>query len=165
MPDKPTVLRRLREARGLACLACVALGAGLLVSALTPLVLVRLVSRTAPTWSVTATVGLTLLLGLAWIGLGVLIRRGVRWALRTALCVSVLMLAGTLGMFWLSGTGEIPLFPTILAGAATLTCWLAIATEDAARQSKRTPAGSSASASVPHAPRQAADPEVQTQPQ
>jgi hypothetical protein len=131
VPAGQTHTRRLREALWLACLSCWVLGAGLLIWGLTPVVLAGVSSRAVPPWGTLATSGVMLLVGGAYVGLGQLIRRGVGWALRIALCLSVLVLVGVLSTLLLSGGREIPLFPTLLALCATVTCWLAIATQDA----------------------------------
>jgi hypothetical protein len=130
VPAGQTIARRLREALWLACISCWALGAGLLVSGLAPFILAGGAGRSAPHWATLVTCGAMLLTGGAYIGLGQLIRRRVAWALRIALCLSVLLLAGVLGMLLLNGQ-RIPLFPTLLGLCTTVTCWLAIAAQDA----------------------------------
>ncbi len=134
MRSEETPDRRLHDALRLACLACLALGVGLCVWGLTPIVVMRLVSHSVPPWGVLATSGLTLLTGAAYVGLARLARRGVGWALRVTLCASVFLLAGTFGMVLLSKTREIPLFPTLLTTSAVLTSWLAIVTQGAAER-------------------------------
>jgi hypothetical protein len=130
VPAGQTIARRLRETLWLACLSCWVLGAGLLIWGLAPVILAGIV-RAIPRWDTLAASGVTLFIGGFYIGLGQLIRRRVNWALRVALCLSVLLLAGVLAMLLLSSSGRIPLFPTLLALCATVSCWLAITTQDA----------------------------------
>jgi type IV secretory pathway TrbD component len=140
MPSEGTPPTKLREALRLACISCLALGLGLLVWGLTPAVILRLVSRDPPPWEALAMGSLTLLIGVTFVGLGTLIQRGIRWAVRAALCGSIFLLCGTLGILLMGGTHEVPLFPTLLVGATTLTSWLAIATEDAVHRTEQSPA-------------------------
>ena len=134
MKSLETTRRRLRDTQHLACLACFAFGVGQFIWALTPLIVARGVGRAVPEWNVFATSGVGLLLCAAYIALGSLILRGARWALRATLCMSFLLLAGTVGLSLFRSNGALPFFPTILALGATLTSWLAITTEDAFRR-------------------------------
>ena len=56
MPAGPIIARRLREALWLACLACWALGAGLLLWGLAPVILAA-VTRATPRWETLAASG------------------------------------------------------------------------------------------------------------
>jgi peptidoglycan/LPS O-acetylase OafA/YrhL len=140
MPSEDTPSTRLREALRLAWVSCLALGVGLLVWGLTPAVILRLVSRDPPPWQAFAMGSLTLLIGVTFVGLGTLIRHGVRWAVRVALCGSIFLLCGTLAILLVGGTREVPVFPTLLVVATTLASWLAIATEDALHRNEQSPA-------------------------
>jgi hypothetical protein len=153
MGCEETTCARLRDALRLAWLSCLGLGLGLLVWGFTPAVVLRLVSRDPPPWEALATSSLTVLVGITFVGLGELIRRGVSWALRATLCVSVFLLFGALGVLLIGWSREVPLFPTILAIGTTLTSWLAIATEDAVRQAGQSPAPPAPGACPPGEPK------------
>ena len=131
MPADQSVPRRFRDSLFLASVSCWALGAGLLAWGLAPVVLARLFTRSTVHWDTLASSAITLLVGGVYVGLGQLIRRRINWALRLGLCLSVLLLAVILGMLLLNGARAIPLFPTALALCTTMTCWLALTTQDA----------------------------------
>jgi hypothetical protein len=132
MAAHPTTTRRSRESLWLAWLSCWALGAGLLLWALVPFILAAISARFSVRWDTLVASAAPLLAGAAYLVLGQLIRRRFNWALRVALCLSVLLLAAVLGLLLLSGARSIPLFPTLLALCVTVSCWMALATQDAA---------------------------------
>ena len=116
-----------------------AMGIGLLAWGLTPLIVQRITSHDPPQLDALAVNSITLLVGATFLGLGLLIRRAVHWALWTSASLSLLLVACALVLSILSGARSLPLFPLVLASCTTLTCWLALAMRNPASAPMRQP--------------------------
>ena len=125
--------KRVREAFQLAQGATLCMGLGLLVWGVAPAAVQRIASRTAVDFQTLGVCSVTLLLGMTFVGLFVLIRGRIEWAMRAALWTGVFLLAGSVLMSLLGGGGTLSLFPALLAGATVFTNWLAITALNAAR--------------------------------
>ena len=110
------------------------LGVALLVWGLAPAVVARLVTREAPPLATFALGALTMLLGVSFLGLSVLISRRIAWALWAALSLSVALILGNLALAWLVRDSAPSVFPLLLAGATAGMSWLAL---DAHRRAGR----------------------------
>ncbi|GEM_PF-7060107 len=120
-------------ALALAQLSCLAFGLGLMAWAITPLLIQRLVGRQPPQARTLAMSAIALLLGLAYLGLGLLIRRKVRWAIQACVGVSLSLLVIIAAPFLLGKVRELPAFSTLLAASTMLTGWLALGTQPGRR--------------------------------
>jgi cytochrome bd-type quinol oxidase subunit 2 len=129
--------KNARRALLLAQLSCLAFGLGLLALGFTPAVVQRLASRQPPQLEVLTVGSLTLLLGAVFLALFVLIRRGLRWALWATICISIALLAGTLGVSLLGEVCPPPIFSCLMATGTALTSLLAIAARRSAQPVER----------------------------
>lgn len=126
MSAAPSVEAKARYVVRCARWSCLALGVGLLAWGVTPLIVERLTSYDPPLLETLLINSVTLLLGVTFIGLFVLIGRGVNWALWACVCLSTVLIASTLAVSLAGRSGPLPLFPLVLASCASLTGWLAI---------------------------------------
>jgi zinc transporter ZupT len=115
-------------------ITCLVLGMALLVWGLAPAVVARIVTREAPALTTFALGALTMLLGVSFLGLSVLISRRTIWALWAALGLSVALILGNLALAWLVCDSAPSVFPLLLAGATAGMSWLAL---DASRRAER----------------------------
>jgi hypothetical protein len=124
MRSEPGQSRATARARW-AQLTSLVFGIALLVWGLAPTVVSRLVTGEAPTLANFGLGALVMLLGVCFLGLSVLIARGVGWALWTALWLAMVLAAGNLALTYLAGRTP-SVFPLLLAGATAGTCWWAL---------------------------------------
>jgi|GEM_PF-6727549 len=129
--------RKLRQALLSAQLSTLAFGVSLLVWGLTPVVVQRLTSRQPPTLETLAASSVALLLGSTFVGLCVLIGRGVIWAMWATVLVSLTLLTGGLCVSLL-GAGTVSMFPLLLATTAGLTTAFALTLRKAADELEAT---------------------------
>ncbi len=121
----PATVRKVRQALLLAQVSTLAFGISLLVWGLTPVIVQRLTSRQPPTLDTLAASSVALLLGSTFVGLCVLIGRGVIWAMWATVLVSLMLLTGGLCVSLL-GAGTVSMFPLLLATTAGLTSAFAL---------------------------------------
>ena len=131
--------RRTRYALRSAQWSTLALGIGLAVWGFAPLVVERLTSHCPPLFETLLVNSVTLLLGATFIGLCVLIGRGVNWALWAAVGLSTMLVASILAVSIIGEPGPLPLFPLVLASCASLTSWLAIVSRNSSARRARSP--------------------------
>ena len=118
--------RKRRQTLRTAQISSVLFGVGLLTWGLAPAVVQRISTGHPPLLEMLAVRSLTLLLGVGLVVLGVLIGRGVGWALWVALLVSLGLLAGALSIAALWGATTPGLFPLLLALSTAATSGLAL---------------------------------------
>lgn len=111
--------------------SCLALGVGLLAWGAAPVVLLHAASYDPPLLQTLLPNSLTLLLGVTFAGLSILIRRRVNWALWGSVCLSTALIASTLTASIAQQGKPLPLFPLVLASCTSLTGWLAIVSHKA----------------------------------
>jgi len=114
-----------RKALSSARFACLFFGFSMLAAGLAPLVIQRLVSGSA-TGMMLSQSSMTLIMGGVLVGLGVAIGRGIRWAMFTALGLSLVILAGAIMVIHFSGARVMTIYPLLLSTCTAGTCWLAI---------------------------------------
>jgi hypothetical protein len=124
MRSEPGPSRATARARW-AQLTSLVFGIALLVWGLAPTVVARIVTGQSPSLAIFGLGALVMLLGVCYLGLSVLITRGVGWALWTALGLAVALAAGNLAITYLAGR-SLSVFPLLLAGATAGTCWWAL---------------------------------------
>ncbi|MEW6197536.1 MAG: hypothetical protein AB1601_02560 [Planctomycetota bacterium] len=139
MSDDSNAVRKARQAQRSAQFACLAFGVSLLVWGLTPPVLQRVVGRDPAVLRTFAANSLTVLLGLTFIGLYLLIRRGRTWALWATVLTSLGLLTGGLCVSLLTGAATVSMCGLLLATTAGLTSAFAITTRRSADGVSRWP--------------------------
>lgn len=140
MPPDPVTDRKARRALGGARLAACCFGAALLAWGIWPAVLFRVTTGDAPPPAALAAGGSTLAVGLIFIGLGILMGRGVGWALWAALLCSVGLLAASAALHLLGRMSAPALFPLLLALATTATSGLALVSRRGRERPRALPA-------------------------
>ena len=106
--------------------SCLTFGCAMIVWGLAPCVLQRIVSGNTPTTDSLALAAVPTLLGLLLATLALLIRRGVTWALWTSLGLSVSLLIATLGISLWNGSGLQSVFSLLLASCTAGMSGLAL---------------------------------------
>lgn len=110
----------------LAQVSCLAFGTGLLAWGFTPVVAERLASHEPPALSLLTSNALTLLFGALFLGLGLLVRQGIAWALWTALVASLFLLIALLAAVCLGELFTPSLFALLLAASTAIASILAL---------------------------------------
>jgi hypothetical protein len=93
-----------------------------------PAIVERVVSGRTPSLDTFLVNSLLLALGSAFVGLSVLVRRRVRWALWAAFVLSALLTAAGLALITVKGIRLSSTFLPLISGGAGFAGWLAIAT-------------------------------------
>ena len=132
MGVEPDIARKVRQSRRSAQASCLVFGLGLVVWGLAPALVQRFSTGTTPTLDSLAAGSLSMLVGLGFIALAVLISRQLHWALWAALLASAALLVGGLAVTAILRSGGLAMFPVLFAGCTGLTSWLAIETRRAA---------------------------------
>lgn len=125
---------RIDQARSLAQLACVCMAVALLMWAIAPTIIARLVSNQPPHAATYVVSAAFMLLGLTFGALSFLIARGVPWAAWVTLGFSVALLLGALGLVLTRQAGPLTAIVALLPMSAAGTSWLVI---DARRRTAR----------------------------
>lgn len=128
MSGESNAARRARQAQRSAQFACLAFGVSLLVWGLTPAALQRVVGRDPAVYQTFAANSVTVLLGLTFVGLYLLMRRGRTWALWATVLTSLGLLTGGLCVSLLAGGATVSMCGLLLATTAGLTSAFAITT-------------------------------------
>lgn len=115
----------LAHAIFLAHMSALVFGVCLLAWGFTPVVLHRLTSSQPPRLELFAVSGITVLSGLAYIGLAMLIWRRLAWGLRGSVWLSLMLLVGIVAVAVLD-VGSVSLFPLLLSIATGFTGVLAL---------------------------------------
>jgi hypothetical protein len=129
--------KRVREAHVLAQVSCLMLGLGMLLWGLAPVVIPRLAGRTPPQLEMLALNSFTLLLGVTFLALSLLIRRGTTWALHATAWLALVLLVVSVSLYAFGGGPVMSLFPTLLTTGAAVTSWYALATRRMACQDQQ----------------------------
>ena len=127
MSTTPDSDKHVREAQVLAQVSCLMLGLGMLLWGLAPVVIPRLAGRTPPQLEMLALNSFTLLLGVIFLALSLLIRRGTTWALHATAWLALLLLVVSVSLYAFGGGPMMSLFPTLLTTGAAVTSWYALA--------------------------------------
>lgn len=104
------------------------MGILMLAWGLVPAILNRMVSGTTISLEQVAMGSFCFIVGAAFIGLQAAIGRGARWALWVAFMIAALLLISVFATFVFTRSGEVSLFPMVLAVSVIGACWLAIVT-------------------------------------
>ena len=112
---------------------CLALGIALLAWAFAPAVIERLITNEPPELSTLIMGTVAFVLGGTYVGLHLLIRRGVRWALWAGFVVSLVIATATVSISVLDRTRFASTFLLVLSGAVIFSTWLALKSEKPAR--------------------------------
>lgn len=107
-------------------LSALFLGVGMVVWSVTPALIERLVSAYTPSPSQIFSQLSVCVLGFAFIGLNVLIRRGVTWALWATCGITAVICAAGLALITVHGVRTISSCLLMLSGCACCASWLAI---------------------------------------
>jgi hypothetical protein len=118
---------KARELLALSQLSALAFGAGLLVWGLAPLLIVRVVTHAPPPTEEYAVRSLTLLVGMLFIGLVVLVHKQIRWALLAMAALSFLLVLSGVAWALFGQRSTLAIFPLLLATATTVTSMSAMA--------------------------------------
>lgn len=102
------------------------MGLGLAIWSLAPAIVERIVTGQPPTASTLLMQRAVLLLGAAFLGLCVLIRKRIRWAVWTAFGLSALLVAIGVVLTLLSNFRPAGSFILLFSGFTCFACWLAI---------------------------------------
>lgn len=108
--------------------SCLCLGIGMVIWSAAPLIVQRAVTGMPPSIDALFVNSLVFVLGLAFIGMHVLVRRGVLWAVWTAFLLSAMMAAAGIVLTALTGLQLQNSFMLFLSGWTCLATWLGIAT-------------------------------------
>jgi len=108
--------------------SCLCLGIGMLLWGLAPALVERLITDRAPSLHAFLLNSLVFVLGLAFIGMHVLVRRRIRWAVWAAFLVSATLAAAGLALTTASGFQLSSSFLLLLSMCTCFATWLAIAT-------------------------------------
>ncbi len=125
-PSKPDCAQK--DSILLAHISCLFLGVGMIFWGMAPELVQRLVTGHAPTLDTLLFNSATFSLGMAFIGMHVLLRRGVLWAAWAAFLASAVLAAGGLALITVIGIQFVSLFLLLLSGCTCFSSWLAIAT-------------------------------------
>jgi hypothetical protein len=107
---------------------CLFLGVGLVMWSVAPILIERMVSGMTPSLNHIFSDVAASLLGFAFIGLHVLIRRGVRWAFWMTFGLTAIMTTAGLALTTLHGIQMISTCLLMLSACACYASWLAIIT-------------------------------------
>lgn len=105
---------------------CLCLGLGLMFWGLAPAVIERIISGEPPDLLMLGMGSASLLLGITFIGLHLLIRKGARWALWAAYLVSLGLVAMAFAITVFSATRMGSLFLLLLSSWTAFAAWLAL---------------------------------------
>jgi len=108
--------------------ACLCLGVGMILWGLAPAVVAHLVTRRMPDPDALLVNSLVFMLGVAFLGMHVLVRRGVLWAAWAAFLLSALIAAAGLALLTVTGIRVTSSFLLLLSSCTCFATWLAIAT-------------------------------------
>lgn len=125
MRDPTRALLPLAHAIFLAHMTALVFGVSLLAWGFAPVILHRLTSNQPPRMELFAVSSFTVLSGLVYIGLAMLIWRRVAWGLRGSLWLSLILLVAILTVAMLD-VGSVSLFPLLLSISSGLTAVLAL---------------------------------------
>ena len=128
MPATETSEKKARQALWNAQVTTAVHGLAMLIWGLAPAVVHRLASGYTPPLSSFAVGGLTMTVGVALLGLSILVSRQVVWALWTVLALATALLLGSFVLIMVGGAGIPSIFPLLLAACTAGTCWIAIDT-------------------------------------
>jgi len=109
-------------------ISCLCLGVGMVLWGVAPAFVQRLITHDPPSGTAILLNSLVFMLGGAFIGMHVLVRRGVRWAVWTAFSLSAFLAAAGLALTTVTGVGLSSSFLLLLSGCTCFATWLAIAT-------------------------------------
>jgi hypothetical protein len=139
MPTEQTQDKKAREALRSAQISTLFFGLGMLVWGFAPAIIQRVVSGGAPPVQTFAVGSITILVGLVLLALVVPVGRARTWALKTALIISAIVLAGSLAMLALSGMALASIYPLLLSASTAGTTWLAMLATRQQRQPGQVP--------------------------
>lgn len=137
MRRKDDPQRSLRSALRTARTSAMLYGLALLAYGIAPAVTFRLSTGDVPPMQTLAVGSGTLVVGLVLLLLGVLVGRGVLWALWVTVAAATVLLVGTLALTFTAGASVMAVFPALMAVATAATCWLAIEAQRTARRTRR----------------------------
>ena len=124
----------------MAHVTCLFLGVGMLFWGIAPAVIQRLLTGQSPSVRLLLMNGTIFVLGVAFIGMHVLVRRRVVWAIWSAFTASAFLSAAGFAMVTISKVHVGSSFLLLLAACCCFTSWLAIAHVSRARTNlKRQP--------------------------
>ena len=106
--------------------SCLCLGLALIMWSVAPALIERVLTGHAPHAQTLAIGSASLLVGLTFLGLHVLIRRAVRWALWAAFGTALAIATAGVTAAMASGSSTPSLFSLILACATVVTTWRAL---------------------------------------
>ena len=137
MSTTPDSDKRVREAQVLAQTFLPDVGPRNAAVGAVPVVIPRLAGRTPPQLEMLAVNSFTLLLGVTFLALALLIRRGTTWALHATAWLALLLLVASVSLYAFGGGPMMSLFPTLLTTGAAVTSWYALATRRLACQDEQ----------------------------
>ena len=107
--------------------ACLFLGVGMIFWGIAPDVVERLVTGKTPALNTLLLNSATFILGLAFIGMHVLLKRGIRWAAWAAFSTSAILASAGLALITSTGVQLVSSFLVLLSASTCFSSWLAIA--------------------------------------
>ncbi len=105
--------------------SCLCLGVGLITRGVLPILGERIVARASPSAATLLVGSIAMLLGAAFVGLHVLIRRRVLWAAWTGFGLAAAITAGAATATLIAETPPTTFVLVGLAGSVTIATWLA----------------------------------------
>jgi hypothetical protein len=112
---------------------CLLLGCALMFWGIAPPVIYRVVTGNAPSLNYFGQGSVALLIGIACIGLTLLISQGLDWALRAAFAVALILSTVAICHWMIAGPEKVTSFVLVLSGALVFTSWLTIRAVAASR--------------------------------
>lgn len=123
------LLKKSADKLFLAHAACLLMGVGLVLWSFIPALIKRMLTGYAPTTESLLSAISSGVLGFAFIGLHILVRRAVRWALWTVFAISTVLFVAGLALMTTADTNSISSCLLLLAGCAAFASWLTIVTK------------------------------------
>lgn len=129
----------LPYARTISAICCLTMGAGLVLWGVAPALTFRMATGHAPPPQAFLGGILSMILGGVYVILHLYIHLGARWPLQFGFGLSLVLITGTVGSWYLLGSSYTSSYILFLASAVLITSWLAM---DADRRRDKATAGS-----------------------
>lgn len=126
MADKPKAEWKPEHSIVYAQACCLCLGFALLVWAVAPMVVERMVTGDPPRWQTIASNGVVIWLGVTYLVLNQMVRRRIRWAAWIAFLLALLICSLSVAMALFGDTQGVASFLIVLSACTSVANWFAI---------------------------------------